>query len=145
MGHEHVQAVMESILVDIEGIVQGVGFRPFLYNLAITHGLKGWVMNRGNAGVRLRLEGEKNSIDRFLSEIDKKKPADAERMTSVRDYVEKYGYRWADPKESDFPLVIEMVAPPVPEEIKGPFPEDAPWRTAEKSPAKNPARSFWPW
>ncbi|MEX2680412.1 MAG: carbamoyltransferase HypF [Candidatus Sigynarchaeota archaeon] len=66
---------MESIRVDIEGIVQGVGFRPFLYNLAVAHGLKGWVMNRGNAGVRLRLEGDKASIDRFLSEIDKKKPA----------------------------------------------------------------------
>ena len=60
---------MDSILVDIEGIVQGVGFRPFIYNLALSFGLKGWVMNRGNAGVRLRLEGEKDSIDRFLSEI----------------------------------------------------------------------------
>ncbi len=73
---------MESILVDIEGIVQGVGFRPFLYNLALAHGLKGWVMNRGNAGVRLRLEGEKDSIDRFLSEIDKKKPVIA-RVDSI--------------------------------------------------------------
>ncbi|MBN2150837.1 MAG: carbamoyltransferase HypF [Candidatus Lokiarchaeota archaeon] len=66
---------MESILVDIEGIVQGVGFRPFLYNLALAHGLKGWVMNRGNAGVRLRLEGEKASIDRFLHEISEKRPS----------------------------------------------------------------------
>jgi len=75
MMHQNEELHMESIRVDIEGIVQGVGFRPFLYNLALAHGLKGWVMNRGNAGVRLRLEGDKASIDQFLDEIDKKKPA----------------------------------------------------------------------
>ncbi len=73
---------MDSVIVDIEGIVQGVGFRPFLYNLALEHGLKGWIMNRGNAGVQLRLEGEKASIELFLNEIEKKKPSIA-RVDSI--------------------------------------------------------------
>jgi hypothetical protein len=73
------------------------------------------------------------------------KPADAKKATSLHDDLAKHGYRWADPKESDFPLLIEMESPPVPEEIKGPFPADAPWRTTEKQPEKKPQKSFWPW
>ncbi|HJX30923.1 MAG TPA: acylphosphatase, partial [Thermodesulfobacteriota bacterium] len=31
--------------ISVRGIVQGVGFRPFVYQLAFKHGLKGWVCN----------------------------------------------------------------------------------------------------
>ncbi len=72
-------------------------------------------------------------------------PASAEKMTSLKDYLEKHHYKWSDPKESDFPLIIEMKSPPVPEEIKGPFPEDAPWRLKEKAPEKKAGKSSWPW
>jgi hypothetical protein len=85
---------------------------------------------------------------------DAKKPAAAgtnvtkaaygEKTTTLKDHVAKHGYHLTDPKEADFPLVIEMESPPVPDEIKGPFPEDAPWRT-EKSPERKPEKSFWPW
>lgn len=64
-----------GVTINIEGIVQGVGFRPFLYNLAMAHGLKGWVKNRGNAGVQLRLEGEEEAINQFVKDIGVKKPA----------------------------------------------------------------------
>ena len=47
----------KTIEVNITGIVQGVGFRPFLYNLARSLNLKGYILNRGNAGVRLVLQG----------------------------------------------------------------------------------------
>jgi hydrogenase maturation protein HypF len=43
----------KTVEINITGIVQGVGFRPFLYNLAREHSLNGYVLNRGNAGVRL--------------------------------------------------------------------------------------------
>ncbi len=65
---------MEAVLLDIDGIVQGVGFRPFLYNLAMEHGLKGWILNRGNAGVRLHVEGEPGQINRFINAIHERKP-----------------------------------------------------------------------
>ena len=60
--------------VDISGIVQGAGFRPFLYNLAIKYSLKGQVVNRGNAGVRLNLQGDPEDFKAFLGDIEKYKP-----------------------------------------------------------------------
>jgi hypothetical protein len=66
------------------------------------------------------------------------KPADKQKVRTLKDYLEKNHYRWSDEKESDFPLVIKMQAPPVPDEIQGPFPADAPWRTAEKTREKKP-------
>jgi len=44
--------------LEITGIVQGVGFRPFLYNLARNHDLRGVILNRGNAGVRSYFTGK---------------------------------------------------------------------------------------
>ncbi|NHJ22375.1 MAG: carbamoyltransferase HypF, partial [Candidatus Lokiarchaeota archaeon] len=67
---------MKQITYDIEitGIVQGCGFRPFLYNLARNHGLKGIILNRGNAGVKLKLQGNRVDLDEFISWIGKEKP-----------------------------------------------------------------------
>ena len=44
--------------IHISGIVQGVGFRPFVYNLAIRLNLKGWVRNT-SAGVDIEVDGER--------------------------------------------------------------------------------------
>ncbi|MHA1255439.1 MAG: carbamoyltransferase HypF [Promethearchaeota archaeon] len=64
----------KTVEVNISGIVQGVGFRPFIFNLARNFGLKGSIFNRGNAGVRLILQGELNVIDNFIENIQKKRP-----------------------------------------------------------------------
>lgn len=47
ISSKHQQRGMEQIraCVHIEGIVQGVGFRPFVYNLARTHDLSSWALN----------------------------------------------------------------------------------------------------
>ncbi|MFX1568464.1 MAG: carbamoyltransferase HypF [Promethearchaeota archaeon] len=63
-----------TIELTITGIVQGVGFRPFLYNLAKSLNLKGYILNRGNAGVRLVLQGKSQNLNKFLRDIEKKKP-----------------------------------------------------------------------
>src|SRR3990170_4302519 len=60
--------------VRVTGIVQGVGFRPFIYRTAVEHQLKGYVKNRGDAGVEIILEGEDQSIQYFLKELREKKP-----------------------------------------------------------------------
>ncbi|MFX1303886.1 MAG: carbamoyltransferase HypF [Promethearchaeota archaeon] len=60
--------------INVTGIVQGVGFRPFLYNLARSLNLKGYILNRGNAGVRLVLQGNSAKIKEFLKEIELKRP-----------------------------------------------------------------------
>ena len=48
----------------IEGMVQGVGFRPFVYTLALRFGLKGFVLNNA-LGVEIELEGDEQSLETF--------------------------------------------------------------------------------
>jgi len=47
----------KALLIRITGLVQGVGFRPFIYRLASRHGLKGYVKNMGGSEVEILLEG----------------------------------------------------------------------------------------
>jgi hydrogenase maturation protein HypF len=56
------------------GIVQGVGFRPFIYRTAVENGLNGYVKNRGDAGVEILLEGKEYAIKSFLEELRERKP-----------------------------------------------------------------------
>jgi len=61
--------VIKTVEINIEGIVQGVGFRPFLFNLARSFKLKGYILNRGNAGIRLVVQGENKLINEFIRNI----------------------------------------------------------------------------
>jgi len=62
--------------IAIEGIVQGVGFRPFIYNLAQSHHLKGYILNNPQ-GVLIEAEGEEAHLESFLKEIPEKLPPQA--------------------------------------------------------------------
>jgi hydrogenase maturation protein HypF len=59
---------MQGLRVHITGIVQGVGFRPFVYNLAARHNLKGWVKNT-SAGVDIEVDGDQEALDLFLRQL----------------------------------------------------------------------------
>ena len=52
----------------VGGVVQGVGFRPFVYGLANRHGLAGFVLNDGN-GVLIEAEGPGDQLDRFAAAL----------------------------------------------------------------------------
>lgn len=52
----------------INGIVQGVGFRPFIYNLATKHSLNGWILNSSN-GVEIHIEGKTEDIHIFKENV----------------------------------------------------------------------------
>ncbi len=54
--------------VEVRGIVQGVGFRPWVYRLAQAHRLGGFVLN-SSSGVTVELEGSPDSIQRFLADF----------------------------------------------------------------------------
>ena len=64
---------LARFIVKIEGAVQGVGFRPFVYRMAEEFGIKGWVANDGE-GVVLEAEASEDRIRDFLNAVDKRKP-----------------------------------------------------------------------
>ena len=55
------------------GIVQGVGFRPFVYNLAARHNLTGWVKNT-SAGVEIEVDGDHEGLSLFLQQLRAEAP-----------------------------------------------------------------------
>ncbi len=65
--------MMESCHIWITGIVQGVGFRPYVYNLAKSHQLKGWVNNTSN-GVNIHVEGETLAVQAFITQLQHNPP-----------------------------------------------------------------------
>jgi hydrogenase maturation protein HypF len=60
--------------IRVTGIVQGVGFRPFIYRIAVRNGLNGYVRNKGDAGAEILLEGKEEAIKTFLKELKEQKP-----------------------------------------------------------------------
>jgi hydrogenase maturation protein HypF len=60
--------------ISVRGIVQGVGFRPFIYSLARRHGLAGLVRNDAE-GVHIEAEGAPEELDRFLLGITQEAPS----------------------------------------------------------------------
>jgi hydrogenase maturation factor HypF (carbamoyltransferase family) len=58
----------------IEGIVQGVGFRPFVFGLARRHGLGGFVLNDGR-GVAIEAEGPPEALDAFAAALGFEAPS----------------------------------------------------------------------
>jgi hydrogenase maturation protein HypF len=74
----------------VEGTVQGVGFRPFVYRLAQELRLAGWVLN-DERGVLLEVEGEHASIERFLRRLADEAPPLAAVETVTAEEVEPSG------------------------------------------------------
>ena len=62
------------IKITVTGIVQGVGFRPFIYRTAKKHQLFGFVRNRGDAGVEIFLEGNEKDVTSFQSDLKTNPP-----------------------------------------------------------------------
>jgi hydrogenase maturation protein HypF len=60
--------------IHITGVVQGVGFRPFVYGLAKEFSLLGYVLNLGNAGVLMVLEGRRRDIETLIHELRSRAP-----------------------------------------------------------------------
>ncbi len=69
----------------VDGIVQGVGFRPFVYNLARSGNLTGFVTNT-SAGVFLEIEGDDPALDRFEQRLQDELPPLA-RIVAVESMV----------------------------------------------------------
>ena len=65
------------LAITVQGIVQGVGFRPFVYNLAQAARLTGWVVNESDA-VRIEVQGPGQAVDGFVESLRSRCPPAAQ-------------------------------------------------------------------
>lgn len=69
--------MIDALDIHVKGIVQGVGFRPFVYKLAKKYLINGWVLNAVD-GVHIHAEGESEHVDAFVMELSENAPAAAQ-------------------------------------------------------------------
>jgi len=67
---------VSRLSIEIQGVVQGVGFRPFVYRMALARNLAGWVRNRPD-GVEIEVQGSEAALNDFLRTLRDEKPAPA--------------------------------------------------------------------
>jgi hydrogenase maturation protein HypF len=65
--------VHEALRLHVAGVVQGVGFRPFVHRLALRHGLAGWVLNAAG-DVQIEVEGAPTELSEFVRELRTEAP-----------------------------------------------------------------------
>ncbi len=100
--------------MSVRGVVQGVGFRPFVYRLAREHKLTGWVRNTSGA-VEIEVEGDKNAVTSFLKIFEAKAPPRASIETLDTTFYPTKGYtgfeiRDSLSQESEYQLVSPDIA-----------------------------------
>ncbi|MBI4825535.1 MAG: carbamoyltransferase HypF [Nitrospirae bacterium] len=86
--------------INITGVVQGVGFRPFIYRLAKEMGLNGYVLN-DSGGVTIEAEGEEPLLTEFLLRIEKEKPALSQIFSLRHSFLHDKGFKDFVIKESE--------------------------------------------
>jgi hydrogenase maturation protein HypF len=97
---------VKALRVRVTGIVQGVGFRPFVYRIAGRYGVTGWVLNAGD-GVHLHAEAAEAQLDEFLAALEREAPAAAQIASIALEPAEREGHATFAIRES------VRAAPPV--------------------------------
>jgi hydrogenase maturation protein HypF len=77
--------------IHINGIVQGVGFRPFVYSLASRYHLNGWVKNT-SGGVEIEVSGSQSNLDQFLVSLESEIPPLAKIDSLTHETIPNNGY-----------------------------------------------------
>ncbi len=100
--------------IHVTGVVQGVGFRPFVYQLAHAHGLNGWVLNT-SAGVEIEVEGPAAVLERFVEELETEAPplARIESITATDhppDAYQQFEIRRSVAEEGKYQLISPDIA-----------------------------------
>lgn len=89
-----------ALSIRIRGVVQGVGFRPFVYRLAREHDIAGWVLN-GEGGVSIHAEGDEKTLWRFVEELRAQAPPAAEIAEVEAHFVGVAGFSDFNIRESE--------------------------------------------
>lgn len=104
---------MPGLRVHITGIVQGVGFRPFVYNLAARFDLKGWVRNT-SAGVDIEVDGEQDVLDTFVKALQNEAPPLSRIDELTASFGPANGFRSFDIVHSEaIPSAFQPISPDV--------------------------------
>jgi len=91
--HVKDRSMTTRVQIQVRGVVQGVGFRPFVFSLAERWALRGRVFNNG-AGVLIDVEGEGLAVERFIAEVESNPPTlSAIESVERRDDLEPANYR----------------------------------------------------
>jgi hydrogenase maturation protein HypF len=82
---------LQRLHIRVQGMVQGVGFRPFVYTLATELGLNGWVRNN-DSGVNIDVEGEQSNLATFLERLERDLPSHSILSQLETDWLTPCGY-----------------------------------------------------
>ena len=96
--------------ISVKGIVQGVGFRPFVYNLAKSLNLKGFVIN-SSKGVTIEIEGKES--DAFIDRLTRDAPPLSQIMSVETVSIPYQGYKDFEIRESRDEGSFTLVSPDV--------------------------------
>ena len=106
---------MESISalhIHVKGVVQGVGFRPFVYGLAARLHLKGWVINT-SSGVVIEVEGASSTLEDFLQDLVRMAPP-LSRIEQVENRsIPPNGYTRFEIRESKAEAGFVLISPDI--------------------------------
>ncbi|MDC4206028.1 MAG: carbamoyltransferase HypF [Candidatus Manganitrophus sp.] len=102
---------IERRRIQLRGLLQGVGFRPFVFRLATDLGLSGAVWN-GPAGVTIEIEGARPNLETFLLRIERERPVHTviDRIDST--LLDPIGEARFEIRESDRAGIRETSVPP---------------------------------
>ncbi len=86
--------------ITVTGVVQGVGFRPFIYNLARGMGLTGWVLNH-SGGVDIVVEGSMSDVAGFMAALETQAPPLAHVVTLEAERITPRGFETFEIRHSE--------------------------------------------
>jgi hydrogenase maturation protein HypF len=102
----------QRLRVAIRGVVQGVGFRPFVYRLATGMQLCGWVINNSE-GVFIEVEGSSEALHEFVLRLEREKPAIASIQSLEPSFLDPVGFASFEIRESAAGEKTALVLPDI--------------------------------
>ncbi len=99
--------------IKITGLVQGVGFRPFVYRMAIKNDIAGWVENN-NEGVTIHAEATAQNLEQFILDLKTQAPEAASiREISISEAQNNNYIDFKINKSHSFSHAITEVSPDI--------------------------------
>ena len=99
-SHALAREASARLRVVVRGAVQGVGFRPFVYRLAASLSLRGWVNNSAQ-GVFIEVEGREEELREFLLRLERERPPRASVQSLEPSFLDSVGYRGFEIRASE--------------------------------------------